>query len=188
VQIARLNPLVVKHAAQATLADQVTDAVSARNIATYLNRYRDNVNWQQPDTKYRAFRSFDGHIRLLVKQRSQLISQFKQLLYSCFPELQCFCKNSIPNWVLELLKKYPTPQKLARAHRKSVASMNYISAEKAQRLIGKAKQSVAGRATDSDGFLIACMAGQIQAKQHQISRLKGKLTQQCQAEITHIIS
>jgi transposase len=179
VKIARLNPLTVKHAAGATLADQVTDVESARNIAGYLRRYREEVNWQQPLAKYRSFRSFDGHIRLLVKQRSQLISQFKQLLYSCFPELQRFCKDSIPNWVLELLKKYPAPQKLARAHPESVARINYISAEKAQKLISKAKQTVAGRATDSDGFLLASMAGQIQATQRHISQLKDKLAEQC---------
>jgi transposase len=182
VQVARLNPLVVKHAAKATLIDQGTDATSARHIAEYLNRYRDKVNWQQPKTKYRSYRSFDNHIRLLVRQRAQIITQFKQLLYTCFPELQCFCKDTIPNWVLELLKQYPTPQKLARAHPERVAKINYISPEKAQSLTGKAKQSVAGRTTNSDGVLIASMVSQIQSKQRQIKHLKDKLSKECEGK------
>jgi transposase len=187
VKIARLNPLGVKHAAKATLPDQVTDAQSAYYIAAYLRRYREKVSWQQPETKYRSFRSFDGHIRLLVKQRSQLISQFKQLLYSCFPELQRFCKDSIPNWVLELLTKYPTPQKLARARPTTVAKINYVSLEKAQRLVDKAKQSVAGRAAGNDGILMASMASQIQVKQRHIAKLKKKLTQKCQGPETELL-
>lgn len=179
LQIARLNPSVVKDAAKASLATQVTDALSARNIAHYLIRYDDQVTYQQPETKYRAFRSLDRHIRLLVRQRSQLINQLKQVLYYCFPELQRFCKQGIPNWVLELLIAYPTPQKLARARVKTVAKIPFITAGKAEMLIGNAKQTVAARGAYIDGYLMASMAGDIQAKQKRISELKKVLGREC---------
>lgn len=182
LQITRLNPSVVKDAAKATLATQVTDALSASHIAHYLIRYGDQVIYQQPETKYRSFRSLDRHIRLLVRQRSQLISQLKQLLYSCFPELQRFCKQGVPNWVLELLIAYPTPQKLARARVKTLAKIPFITAGKAQTLIGNAKQTVAARGNDIDGLLIASLAGDIQARQKRISQLKKVLTDECAGE------
>lgn len=179
VQIARLNPSVVKDAAKATLSVQVTDAVSAYHIASYLIRYGDQVTYGQPETKYRSFRSLDNHLRLLIRQRSQLINQLKQLLYYCFPELQRFCKYGIPNWVLELLIGYPSPQKLSRAHPRTVAKINYITLSKAETLIDKAQQTVASRGGFTDGYLIASLARDIQAKQKRIDQHKKMLAEAC---------
>lgn len=179
LHVARLNPLTVKNAAKASLSVQTTDALSAGHIARYMIRYSDEITWDTLQTHYRSYRSFDGHIRLLVRQRSQLIAQFKQLLYSCFPELQRFCKNGVPNWVLELLKAYPTPKKLARARVKTLVKIPYITPEKARRLIDNAKESVAGRGHSIDGVLIASMARQIQQGQQQIAALKKTLATEC---------
>lgn len=187
LHVARLNPVTVKNAAKASLSLQTTDALSAVHIARYLIRYTDEVTWDTALTTYRSFRSFDGHIRLLVRQRTQLITQFRQLLYSCFPELQRFCKHGIPNWVLELLKAYPSPQKLSRARVQTVAKINFITQEKAARLIDHAKQTVAARGHGSDEFLIASMARQIQESQHQITALKEKLVAECVGEQTRLL-
>jgi transposase len=187
LHVARLNPSTVKNAAKASLSLQTTDALSAVHIARYLVRYADEITWDTAVTKYRSFRSFDGHIRLLVRQRTQLIIQFRQLLYSCFPELQRFCKHGIPNWVLELLKAYPSPQKLSRARAQTVAKINFISLEKATRLINNAKQTVAARGHGSDEFLIASMARQIQKSQNQIAALKKKLVAECFGEQTRLL-
>jgi len=179
VHVARLNPLTVKNAAKASLSVQTTDALSANHIARYMIRYSDEISWNTLQTRYRSYRSFDGHIRLLVRQRSQLIAQFKQLLYSCFPELQRFCKHGVPNWVLELLKAYPTPGKLARARVKTLAKIPFITERKARQLIDNAKSSVAGRGHSIDGVLIASMACQIQQSQQQITALKKTLATEC---------
>ncbi len=187
LHVARLNPLAVKNAARASLSMQTTDALSAVHIARYLIRYADEITWDTALTKYRSLRSFDGHIRLLVRQRTQLITQFRQLLYSCFPELQRFCKHGIPNWVLELLKAYPSPQKLSRARAQTVAKINFISLEKAARLIDNARQTVAARGHESDEFLIASMARQIQESQKQVNALKEKLVADCQGEHTKLL-
>lgn len=187
IQIARLNPSVVKDAAKATLSDQVTDAISADNIANYLIRYADQVSYRQPETKYRSFRSLDTHLRLLIRQRAQLINQFKQLLYSGFPELQRFCKHRIPNWVLELLIRYPTPKKLSRAHARTVAKIKYVSLQKAETLISKAQQSVASRGEYTDGYLISSMARDIQARQKRIDQHKKTLTDECAGAEIHLL-
>lgn len=179
LHVVRLNPLTVKNAAKASLSDQTTDALSAGHIARYMIRYSDEITWDTPQTRYRSYRSFDGHIRLLVRQRGQLIAQFKQLLYSCFPELQRFCRNGIPNWVLELLKAYPTPKKLARARIKTLTKIPYLTSEKARQLIANAKDSVAGRGHAIDEVLIASMARQIQQSHQHIMGLKNTLAIEC---------
>jgi transposase len=45
LRVARLNPSVVKNSALAELRPDTTDGMSARNIATYMRRYSDQVNF-----------------------------------------------------------------------------------------------------------------------------------------------
>jgi hypothetical protein len=51
----------------------------------------------------------------LIKQKTQVINELKGMLYSSFPEIQRYCKNGVPIWVLTILKQYPTAEKLAKA-------------------------------------------------------------------------
>lgn len=187
VQISRLNPSVIKDAARAKLNGQVTDALSARNIASYLIRYADQVKYQQPDNKYRSFRSLQNHINLLTKQKTQLINELKQLLYSCFPELQRYCKQSIPDWVLSLLIHYPTANKLAKGKKAKIARIKGISMAKVEKLIAKAKHTVASRGSYTDGFLIESTARDIQAKQKRLNELKELLANNCKGKEVELL-
>lgn len=187
VQVSRLNPSVVKNATRAVLKDQVTDALSARNIAAYLIRYTDQVTFQQPDNKYRSFRSLHNHIRLLTKQKSQMVQELKQLLYSCFPELQRFCKQGVPAWTLDLLTQYPTAKKLSRAKATKVARIKGVTTARAEELVEKAKGSVGARGEDTDGFLIKSMAEDIKAKQKRLKELKQLLEQNCKGKEVELL-
>lgn len=179
IKISRLNPSVVKNAALADLKGQVTDTQSAKNIATYLIRYPEQVSYQEADNQYRSYRSLHNHIRLLTKQNTQMINELKQLLYSCFPELQRYCKQSIPNWVLVLLSQYPTPSKLARGKAEKVARIKGITLVKAQQLIEKAKNSAGSTGVYTDTYLIQSMAQDIQDKQARLTQLKALLSEEC---------
>jgi len=184
IRISRLNPSVVRNSAKANLNTQVTDELSAKNIALYIARYHSQVDYDQQENEYSSFRSLHNHIMLLTKQRTQLINELKQLLYTCFPELQRFCKSSIPNWVLSLLVKYPTAKRLSKARLSSISNLKGVSAEKLEKLLERAKVSVASRSYPTDGFLIRSMAEDIQNKQKRIDLLKTHLTENCQgAEI-----
>ena len=187
IKISRLNPSVVKNAALADLKGQVTDAQSAKNIAIYLIRYPDQVNYQDADNQYRSYRSLHNHIRLLTKQNTQMINELKQLLYSCFPELQRYCKQSIPNWVLTLLSQYPTPGKLARGKATKVARIKGISLVKAQQLIEKAKKSTSSRGGYTDAYLIESMAQDIHSKQTRLAQLKALLSEECKGREVELL-
>lgn len=179
LKVSRLNPSGVKNAAMADLKGQVTDRQSAYNIATYLIRYPEKVKYQETESPYRSYRSLHNHISLLTKQKTQLINELKQLLYSCFPELQRYCKQGVPNWTLALLTQYPTAGKLARAKAATVARIKGISSDKAQGLIQKAKESVASRGEFTDAYLIQSMAQDIEAKQTRLAQLKALLANEC---------
>lgn len=179
IKVSRLNPSVVKNAARADLKGQVTDAQSARNIASYLIRYAEQVGYQERDNRYRAYRSLHNHIQLLTKQKAQMVNELKQLLYRCSPELQRYCKNSIPNWTLALLDQYPTAAKLARGKVAKVARIKGITQAKAEQLIERAKKSVASRGGFTDAYLVQSMVQDIKAKQTRLDGLKELLSENC---------
>lgn len=132
IRVARLNPSVVKNASKALLNANKTDAESARDIASYLKRYEDQVDYTSPESQYAAFRSLDNHLQLATKQKTQVINELKQLLYSSFPELQRFCKQGVPNWVLDLLQRYPSPSKLAKIKPEKLSKLKGVTMEKAE--------------------------------------------------------
>jgi transposase len=187
IKVCRLNPLVVSKSGQASSTRPVTDAISAEHIAGYLVRYADQVSYQQADTTYRSFRSFHNHIELLTRQKSQLINEVKQLLYSCLPELQRYCKKSIPRWVLELLIKYPSAARLSRAKAQTVAKIRGITKDKAQRLIQQASQSIASRGDALDEYTVANMARDILNKKQRVDQYKAALVQRCQGPEVEVL-
>lgn len=183
----RLNPSVVVNASKAELNTNVTDSESARNIASYLKRYSDKIDYQQQDSVYCAFRSLHTHIQLLTKQKTQIINELKTLIYSSFPELQRYCKDGIPTWLLTMLKHYPTAQKLARAKAEKLQKIPSITREKALKLIESAKVSVGSRQSKTDEFIIAHMADEILEKAERIKTLKKHLAQNCTGPETKLL-
>lgn len=179
VEIARLNPCGVKKSADASKNHQTTDALSAFNIAAYLSRYPDQVDYTILDNKYREYRSLNNYITSLNKEKTKTINRLKQLLYTCFPELIGHLNNGFPNWVLELLIQYPTPKKLARAKVEKVARIKQITPEKAKALIEKAKKSISARGEATDATLIQTMAEDIKDKEARISKMKKLLAKEC---------
>jgi transposase len=184
---ARLNPSVVVNASRAEFSTNITDSQSARNIASYLLRYPDKVDYNQQDNVYCAFRSLHTHIHLLIKQRTQILNELKVILYSSLPELQRYCSKGIPSWMLTLLKAYPTSEKLAKAKAEKLAKIPAITLEKALKLIESARGSVGSRTSKTDGFIIENMADEIMAKTKRIKDLKNHLALNCTGAETKLL-
>jgi hypothetical protein len=98
---------------------------------------------------------------LLIKQKTQLSNQLGFLIYQSHPELASFCKQGIPEWVLQLIKKYPTAAELASARVSSVGKIPYVTFEKATNLISNAKSSVASCTTETDAAVMKATVEQI---------------------------
>jgi transposase len=179
VKLARLNPNGVRKNSEAGLDRNVTDALSSRYVGEYLIDHADKVDYREQSGRYGSFRSLTGSVRMQNKQKTQLINHLKSLLYSSFPELVRFCKDSTPNWVLEVLKKYPTAAQVAKATTAKLAKLDHVTPEKAASLIGKASSSVASRTGKTQEFLIRELATEIMHKQELLETLKGHLAQEC---------
>ena len=146
LKTARLNPLGVSANSKADLKRNVTDKISAQNVAEYMIAHPEKVSYEQQD-HLASLRKQWSFIKMLTKQSTQLLNQLEPLLYSANPELLTYCKDGVSAWLLKLLARYPTASKLAKAKAVSVARIPYISSARAQQLVLNAKNSVAS-ATD----------------------------------------
>jgi transposase len=160
LKTARLNPLGVSANSKADLKRNVTDKISAQNVAEYMIAHPEKVSYEQQD-HLASLRKQWSFIKMLTKQSTQLLNQLEPLLYSANPELLAYCKDGVPGWLLKLLKRYPTASKLARAKAVSVARIPYISSARAQQLILNAKKSVASVTDEVTAQLIGATVKQI---------------------------
>jgi hypothetical protein len=77
------------------------------------------------------------------KQSTQAINRLHNLLARVFPELATLTDDVATGWVLQMLDKYPTAERIAQARLQSLHKIPYLSSELAQRVQAAAQQSVA---------------------------------------------
>ena len=178
IKAARLNPCGVSAFSKAELTRMTTDPISARAVAQYLIAHGDKVSFSHQDLTAGMRRRWNL-IKMLTKQNTQLINHLQMLMYTAHPQLMVYCKDEIPNWVFELLKRYPTCARLSRATTKALAQIPYITKQRATQLIADAKVSV-GSAVDSDTEQVIKMTvQQIVHLKKAIAVQKDQLNQQC---------
>ncbi len=153
IKTARLNPEGVYCNSKADLKRTITDKVSAKSIAEYLVAHPDKVVYQQEDY-WAPMRKQWSFVTLLTKQKTQLLNQLESLVYTANPEILQYCRDGMSQWVLKLLKQYPTAEKLSRARLATVARIPYLNNDRAKLLIAEAKTSVASSQDNFTGQLI----------------------------------
>jgi transposase len=178
LKIARLNPFGVTANSKASLKRIITDKISARNVAEYLIAHPEKVVYQQDDPTA-TLRKQWSFIKMMIKQKTQILNQLESLLYTANPELLIWCRNDISMWFLTLLTQYPTAFSLARARAKTVAKIPFITMERAEKLISNAKNSVASARDEVTGQLIVDTVRQIIRLKEAITDQIKKMTDNC---------
>lgn len=178
LRVARLNPLGVSANSKADLKRNITDKISAQNVAEYMIAHPEKVSYEQADP-LASLRKQWGFIKMLSKQSTQLFNQLEPLIYSANPELLPHCKYGVPGWVLKLLKKYPTAAKLSKAKVVSVSKIPYITSARAQELVLNAKRSVASITDEVSAQLINAMVKEILHLRKVIATQTATMAKQC---------
>lgn len=174
LKVVRVDPLAVKRYREACRKRIVTDAVSAYIIAHYLSAFRDELDFEQ-NLQIESSRRQWNQIQLLIKLQTQLSNQLNYSVYQSHPELVKYCKDGIPQWVLHLLKKYPTAPQLARAKAQTVAKIPYITLERATELIRQAKSATASAISCIDMEIMKSGVEQLLALEKNIQLQKVQL-------------
>jgi transposase len=87
-------------------------------------------------------REVAGRLQAQVKQSTQAINRFHNLLARVFPELATLTADLAAGWVLHLCDRYPSAQRIAQAHRSSLEAIPFMPQDKVELLHQAAKQSV----------------------------------------------
>jgi len=178
IKTAHLNPLGVSHNSKADLKRNITDKISAQNVAEYMIAHPEKVSYQHQDS-LASLRKQWGFITMLTKQSTQLLNQLESLVYNANPEILIYCKDGTPQWVLKLLTSYPTALRLSRAKVKSLARIPYVSDQRAKQLIAAANKSVASANDQVTEQLIVATVKQILHLKKIIDAQTQILTRQC---------
>ena len=109
-----------------------------------------------------ALREIAGRLQAKVKQTTRAINQLHNLMARAFPELAVLTEDISAGWVLKLLDKYPTAERVAAAHLASLEKIPYLPAELAAAVHEAAKRSVASLAGEYAEALVREEVAQVQ--------------------------
>lgn len=177
VKVALLNPVVVKGISKASKDRTITDNVSAKNIAIYLLSYGNKVVYHQDSVYADIFesgRSLYSLETMLNKQKTQLSNQLEKVIYQHFPEITYLFKHKTPVWVLRVLSKYPSAEKIRKAGLEKLMKIPGIGSSKATMLISKLDQCK-GKQDDHVDYIIKHTASEIMHKDDKIKECKAFL-------------
>jgi transposase len=110
-----------------------------------------------------------------VKQSTQAINRLHNLLARTFPELANLTEDLTASWVLHLLDKYPTAQRIGQAHLATLQKIPYLAAELAEQLHLVARQSVACLSGDVAEALVRDLVAQVRHTQHAEEQIRALL-------------
>lgn len=157
-RVHRLNATAVKRHLAAELHRAVTDAHAADGIARYLlERVRDRrVRDDAPPAAVAFYRS----LRSAMHRRMEVDQQLHALLIQVHPELAQFCRSGFADWIIDLLERYPTAERLSRARPDGFAHLPFAARSRAAELIGAARSTVAGLTGDAAAAAIGLLVRQ----------------------------
>lgn len=126
----------------ALFGSKKSDPIEARAAARFALSERPAAS--APVTPaLRLLRQIAGRLQAVVRQRTRLINQLHHLLALCFPELALLVKDISQGWVLELVHRYPTAERLGAASAADLDSIAYLPARHIEPLIEHARNSIA---------------------------------------------
>jgi transposase len=131
--------------------------------------------------EFRQLRDTVALLEANSKQQTRLVNQLHGLLARVFPELAVHVKDLSAHWVLSLLHKYPTPEKMARAKPQSLLQIPYFPAEKAPLLHAAAASSLGSNQGDIAEQLIRQKVRAIRAQKAESADLEKLLEQAWEA-------
>lgn len=120
----------------------------------------------------RALRELVRRLHAVVRQQTRHLNQLHNLLAQVFPELAALSKRVSARWLLNLLRRYPVPAKIAAASRQSLEKIPYLPHDKIDAIVQAAKSSIASLKGEAADRLVSMIVRQIQAVQKERGRLE----------------
>jgi transposase len=88
-------------------------------------------------------REIASRLQGAVKDSTRAVNRFHNLISRVFPELPMIVTDLDTGWILDLLEKYPSPQRIANASLASLCKISYLRKNVAEAIQNAAKNTVA---------------------------------------------
>ena len=180
VHIYKLNPKAVKHQIQTLMKTVVDDGVSAYGIAIYMINHHQikSSDWEKSSSKPEKITEqqlLHSMIQSLIKHRTAKLNQLEKLIYSAFPEVLKYVKDSFPQWVLLLLEKYPSAKAVRNAKISGIVKIRWVSVNKAQEIKKLAKESIGSLQSVVNQMIVSQYCKDIMSLNTEIDKYKAVL-------------
>ncbi|MCS4162931.1 transposase [Salinibacter ruber] len=176
LNVYRFNPLVIRRFTEQRLHTNKTDEISARVLADYLRlglaekkaAYTD----EGPDD---GLKTLSRKTQRMVNQSIDLQNELQALLQRAHPELVQYVRGHMSQWVLRLIKRYPTPDQVVEAGLEALIEIPYVTEKKAKKLVEAARTTVASQTDEDTGLTLSLVAEDLLRLEKRIDRLKERL-------------
>jgi transposase len=129
-----------------------------------------------PAPQLTLLREVAGRLQAQVKQTTQAVNRLHNLLARVFPELATLTDDVAARWVLRLLDKYPSAQRIAQARLGSLEKVPYLPRDKASALHQAAQHSVASLRGAVAETLVRDLVGQVRHCQQTEQKMRQLLS------------
>jgi len=102
-----------------------------------------------------------SRLQAQVKQTTQATNRLHNLMARVFPELATLVDDFSARWLLRLLERYPTAERIAAAHLRSIQQIPYLPSEQVEPLHQAARQSVGSLRGDVAETLVRELVTQV---------------------------
>ncbi|MCH7685815.1 MAG: IS110 family transposase [Planctomycetes bacterium] len=174
------DPVRNKNYRVAHFPKRKSDAVESYCVARFAVIEQPKTTSEYP-AELLALREMASRLEAQTREVTRHVNQLHSLLARVFPELATLISSLAANWVLQLLAKYPTPAKIARARLATIREIPRISQEKAQRIHQAAQTTIASLTGDIAEQLVKSLVRQIQASQRERREFERMLIQAYEA-------
>jgi transposase len=155
---------------------RTTDTTESIAMARFAIVEQPDATATLPD-ELMLLREVAGRLQAQTKQSTQAINRLHNLLARVFPELASFANDFAATWVLELLTKYPTSERIAQARLASLEKIPFIPQAKVTALHGAAQRSVGSLRGELAETLVKELVAQVRHCQMAENKLRQLLTQ-----------
>ena len=153
-----------------------SDSTESHAMARYAVVERPEASHGKP-AAFAALRRVASRLEGQTKQSTRLVNQLHETLSGSFPELATLISDLTAGWVLQLLEKYPTSQRIAAARLGSLEKVPFIPEGMAEKLQNAAKTSVGTLDGDVAEALITELVSEMRHSLRQARR-------SCAAKVT----
>jgi transposase len=158
-----------------------SDPIDSQACARFAIVERPPASYETP-AEFIPLRDVAGTLEAQSKQTTRQINQLHAHMARVFPELAGLASNIAAEWVLALLDEYPTPERIAAAHLKSLAKIPYVTQKRAKELQTAARSSTGSLRGPVAEQLVRRLVADVRHSQ-RAEQVLGKLLEQAFAAL-----